>query len=339
MSILLAPYPSYFGGSAAVYTFEMWGSGGGGGGGRPDAADTGTEDAGPGGGGAYVSGTLTGLTNGMVLEILTGGVGTAGLSVSQSGQSSGGSGGGASAIRIESGDIVAVAGGGAGGGQAGSAAGADGTGGRGGNSVDGTGVYATDVNNAAGGEGGQSGTATTPGALTADTNPPTKTEDLQDGGTGAIDEGGGGGGSTSTANPTGWGGTGGAGGLDDGNEGGGGGGGGGYFAGTGGSAAVSGNECGAGGGGGGSYINATYVSTYTSEEGSFEDGTAHAGAAVNQSAGSTATAYSTSIGRGGAGHRPTAGTNGEAGGVFIYKDGVLVHSNTTSAIETTYTIV
>lgn len=336
-SIIIAATNVFDAAVTAVYTFEMWGSGGGGGGGRPDAATSATEDAGPGGGGAYVSGTLTGLTTGTVLEILTGGVGTAGLRVNNSDRSSGGSGGGASAIRI-SGNIVAAAGGGGGGGQAGSAAAADGTGGRGGNSVDGTGVYASDVSNAAGGEGGQSGTATTAGALTADANPPTKTEDLQDGGSGTIDGGGSGGGSTSTSNPAGWGGTGGTGGLDEANEGGGGGGGGGYFAGSGGSAAPTGNECGAGGGGGGSYINATYVSTYASAEGSFEDATAHFGNAVDQSAGSTATAYTTSIGRGGFGHRSAASTNGEAGGVFIYKDGVLVHSNTSSGTETTYTI-
>ena len=325
-------------GSAAVYTFEMWGAGGGGGGPENNSA-TDTEHSGPGGGGAYVGGTLTGLTSGTVLELLSGAIGKVGTQGITSETNSGG-GGGASAIRIQSGAVVAVAGGGAGGGAAGGNAAADATGGRGGNSVDGSGGYATDVNDTTAGIGGQSGTSTTAGThtTTSAANPPTKTDDLQDGGQG-VNRSGNTGGRANNTNPAGWGGSGGDGTTNAGNEGSGGGGGGGYFGGSGGSAATDGNNAGAGGGGGGSYTNATYVSSYSSAEGSFESGTAHSGSAPNQTAGSSATAYTTSKGKGGDGALAGGSfTDGQPGGVYIYKNGVLEASIDTSAGTATYVV-
>ena len=313
---------------APVYTFEMWGSGGGGGGAHTNATGT-TEHSGPGGSGAYISGTLTGITSGTVLEFLSGAVGVGGVN----GSATSGGGGGASAIRIKDGDVVAVAGGGGGGGQSGSVGAADATGGRGGNSVDGSGVYATDVNQATGGDGGQSGTSSSAGSHPTYSlaNPPTKTEDLQDGGDGMRGNNGAAGTVTNNTNPSGWGGSGGEGSIDNSAEGAGGGGGGGYFGGSGGSAATGGNDNGAGGGGGGSYINATYVSSYASSEGPYESSTAHDGT------------WSTTMqkGRGGRGSLYTTDPytrDGVPGGVYLYKNGILVKSISHSGGTTTYTI-
>jgi len=326
-----------------LYTFEMWGPGGGGGGGHTGSV-SGTEDGGPGGAGAFLSGSFTGLTSGTVLEVYNGAKGNAGGDGSTSSSARGGSGGGASAIRISGGAVIAVAGGGGGGGGGGATALADGTGGRGGNSVGGTGVYATDVGDVNGGIGGQSGTSTTAGVLTGETGatPAAKTEDLQDGGfgqNGALTTFGSG---QTTASPeAGWGGRGGTSGRMSSSLGPGGGGGAGYFGGSGGGSATSGAESGGGGGGGGSYVNSSYVYSYTSEEGTFESRTAHGGIGIDQLAGSTAVAYTTDLGRGGQGMRSAtnAADDGNDGGVFIYNEsGTLVYSLTSNNAEGSYTL-
>ncbi len=322
-------------GSTSVYTFEMWGAGGGGGGTDDKASGT-TGDAGPGGAGAYVSGTLQGLTSGDTITVFAGVPGKGG-SGTVGGEESAGNGGGSSAIIINGSNLAAVAGGGGGGGSQGSGEISDATGGRGGNSVGGGAVAAAHVSSTNGGEGGNSGywSSTTsteyPGAVPsgghANSAAPTKTLLMQDGGGGSSPASTAGnayqGGNTPS---TVYGGTGGTGGKSDGNEGGGGGAGGGYFGGSGGGAASTNNEAGAGGGGGLSYINATYVSSYASAEGSYEAGTAHTGAAVNQTAGSSATAYATTNGKGGdgAGVAATDGTAGQPGRVVLYEDGVKV---------------
>jgi hypothetical protein len=317
---------------APVYTFEMWGSGGGGGGANAGATGI-NEHSGPGGSGAHISGTLTGITSGTVLEFLSGAVGVGGINGSAGVATSGG-GGGASAIRIKDSDVVAVAGGGGGGGAAGATAAADATGGRGGNSVDGSGVYATDVNHGSGGDGGQSGTSSSAGSHPTYSlaNPPTKTEDLQDGGDGMRGNNAVAGTVTNNTNPSGWGGSGGEGSIDNQNEGAGGGGGGGYYAGSGGSGAISSNECGAGGGGGGSYVNTAYVSSYASYEGGYETQVSHDGSAPGASM---------VKGRGGRGSNYTTDPytrDGVPGGVYLYKNGVLVKSISHSGDTTTYTI-
>lgn len=329
----------------AVYTFELWGAGGGGGG-PVSGATSDTEHSGPGGGGAYVAGTLVNLTADTTLQLLAGGAGLGG-STGANGVASSGAGGGASAIRLAdaSSTVIAVAGGGGGGGGSGSGAAADATGGRGGNSVDGTGVYATNVNNVDGGAGGQSGNAEAAGDgpdIDNLTNPPAKTDSLQNGGDGRQkDQNIVGNGQSATPHPSGWGGAGGDGAFTTGNEGGGGAGGGGWFGGSGGDGAEGGSESGAGGGGGGSYRNATYVSDAVSAEGSFEVETAHQALAVTQPSLGTQTATPTGKGGDGAGGPSFGlvdGSDGEPGGVFIYKNGILVASVTTSAGTATYTI-
>ena len=131
-------------------------------------------------------------------------------------------------------------------------------------------------------------------------------------------------------------------------EGGGGAGGGGWFGGSGGDGASGGAESGAGGGGGGSYYNATYVvndASLVSAEGSFEAGTAHQALAVTQPSLGTQTATPTGKGGDGAGGNGASsidnGSDGQPGGVFIYKNGSLVASvqpDTTSAVTTEYTL-
>jgi len=332
----------------AVYTFELWGAGGGGGG-PINGAVSDTEHSGPGGGGAYVAGTLVNLTADTTLQLLAGGAGLGG-STGANGVASSGAGGGASAIRLAdaSSTVIAVAGGGGGGGGSGSGADADATGGRGGNSVDGTGVYATNVNNNEGGAGGQSGNAEAAGDgpdIDNLTNPPAKTDSLQNGGDGRQkDNNTVGNGQSANTHPATWGGAGGDGAITAGNEGGGGAGGGGWFGGSGGDGAEGGSESGAGGGGGGSYYNATYVvndASLVSAEGSFEAGTAHQALAVTQPSLGTQTATPTGKGGDGAGGPSVGlvdGSDGEPGGVFLYKNGILVASVTTSAGTTTYTI-
>jgi hypothetical protein len=316
------------GGSTPVYTFEMWGAGGGGGG---TDIRLGTE-SGPGGAGAYVSGTLQGLTSGDIIKVFAGVPGLGGVGTVINAESAG-NGGGSSSIIINTTNLAAVAGGGGGGGNTGSAGNRDATGGRGGNSVDGTSGAATDVNSGNGGNGGFSGTATAAGAVPTgghvNSAAPTKTDLMQDGGKGntyassGSDAGNAYQGDNTTST---YGGTGGTGGKIHSNWGGGGGAGGGYFGGSGGGAAIGGNESGAGGGGGGSYVNSTYVASYTSAEGSFEAGAAHTGAAVNQTAGSSATAYATTNGKGGNGSNGggNTGSAGQPGLVVLYADGVEV---------------
>ena len=335
-----------------VYTFELWGAGGGGGGPHNSAALN-TEHSGPGGGGAYVAGTLVNLTAGTTLQLLAGG---AGLGGSKGGNdvASSGAGGGASAIRLGS-TVIAVAGGGGGGGGAGATAAADATGGRGGNSLAGGNVNATDVSSNGAGFGGQSGNATAAGdGPNTDnrTNPPAKTDSLQNGGDGREkDSNTVGNGQSATPHPAGWGGAGGDGALTTGGEGGGGAGGGGWFGGSGGDGAEGGSESGAGGGGGGSYYNATYVvndASLVSAEGSFESSTAHGALAVTQPSLGTQTATPRGKGGNGAGGNGAAsivnGSDGESGGVYIYKNGILVASVTAStgtpvtAGTTTYTL-
>jgi len=273
-------------------------------------------------------------------------VGHVGIKGIQAGTNVGtsGAGGGASAIRIQGGALVAAAGGGGGGGAAGAAADLDATGGAGGNSVDGSQFFATNVGDTYGGKGGVTSTATGEGSSQhniAGTFPPTKTEDLQDGGDGAGGNNNAtatGGASANNTNPVGWGGSGGTGGVDTGAEGAGGAGGGGYFGGGGGSGATSLNQSGAGGGGGGSYVNATYVSTYASEVGSYETANIHAGTAIAQAAGSSATQFIAGVGEGGRGLGASAPEDGLPGAVYILKDGVVVASITAGGTETTYTI-
>jgi len=331
------------------YTFEIWGAGGGGGWVAQITGATFDPDAssGPGGNGAFVSGTLTGLSAGTTIELLAGGAGQKGTGFPNNPPSgdyaSAGTGGGASAIRIQNGDVIAVAGGGGGGGSAGTNPAAVATGGRGGNSIGGGNPYATDVADSSGGEGGQSGSETTAGTgLSSSSSPPSKgTDDLQNGGEGA----GGqnslfGTGEAATAHPSGWGGQGGDAGDNDGQEGAGGGGGGGYFAGAGGSGATGGAESGAGGGGGGSYTNSTYVLGSASDQGSYQAGTVHFANAVDQTAGLSAVKHTSTVGKGGNGTTNTVGTNtdGQPGAVYIFKGSTVVASVETSAGTTTYTI-
>ena len=328
----------------AVYTFELWGAGGGGGG-PVSGATSDAEHSGPGGGGAYVAGTLVNLTADTTLQLLAGGAGLGG-STGANGVASSGAGGGASAIRLASSStVIAVAGGGGGGGAPGSGSAADATGGRGGNSLNGLNVNATNVGDGNGGDGGQSGNATAAGDgpdLDNLTNPPAKTDSLQNGGDGRQkDQNIVGNGQSATPHPSGWGGAGGDGAFTTSNEGGGGAGGGGWFGGSGGDGAAGGSESGAGGGGGGSYRNATYVSDAVSAEGSFEVETAHQALAVTQPSLGTQTATPTGKGGDGAGGPSFGlvdGSDGEPGGVFIYKNGILVASVTTSAGTATYTI-
>lgn len=328
----------------AVYTFELWGAGGGGGG-PVSGATSDAEHSGPGGGGAYVAGTLIDLPAGTTLQLLAGGAGLGG-STGANGVASSGAGGGASAIRLASSStVIAVAGGGGGGGAPGSGSAADATGGRGGNSLNGLNVNATNVGDGNGGDGGQSGNATAAGDgpdLDNLTNPPAKTDSLQNGGDGRQkDQNIVGNGQSATPHPSGWGGAGGDGAFTTSNEGGGGAGGGGWFGGSGGDGAAGGSESGAGGGGGGSYRNATYVSDAVSAEGSFEVETAHQALAVTQPSLGTQTATPTGKGGDGAGGPSFGlvdGSDGEPGGVFIYKNGILVASVTTSAGTATYTI-
>lgn len=326
-----------------VYTFEMWGSGGGGGGYNTSATTT-NENSGSGGGGAYVSGTLTGITSGTTLELMVGHVGTSGIGGGNNVATSG-NGGGASAIRIQSGAIVAAAGGGGGGGASGASMSYDSTGGRGGNSVDGSAVTATQAGDFYAGSPGMSGTSTAAGTQATNTNaePPTKTEDLQDGGDGMSGRNlFTGGGTTNNTNPASWGGSGGTGSVDYQAEASGGAGGGGYFGGSGGTGATAGNDGTSGGGGGGSYVNATYVSSYSSEEGSWEDATAHAAAAPTQAAGSSSSQFAAGVGEGGSGWGATVTSetpeDGNPGAVYILLDGVVVASITAGGTETTYTI-
>ena len=175
------------------------------------------------------------------------------------------------------------------------------------------------------------------------TNPPAKTDSLQNGGDGRQkDNNTVGNGQSATLHPSGWGGAGGDGALTTSGEGGGGAGGGGWFGGSGGDGASGSSECGAGGGGGGSYRNATHVSDAVSAEGSFEVETAHQALAVTQPSLGTQTATPTGKGGDGAGGNGAAslvdGSDGQPGGVFIYKNGSLVASVTTSAGTATYTI-
>lgn len=323
------------------YTFEMWGAGGGGGGAFTNATQT-TEHSGPGGNGAFVSGTIKGLASGTVIELLAGGAGVGGVGGIDN---TSGTGGGASAIRIQNGAVLAAAGGGGGGGGSGGGMPFDSTGGRGGNSVDGGNPYAANVGNN-GGQGGQSGSATTAGVgWVSQSSPPAKsgTNYLQNGGDGQQKNGTTvGNGTAATSHPATWGGQGGDSALEAGGEGPGGGGGGGYFGGAGGQGAPGGNDGGAGGGGGGSYANSSYVSQVTSAEGSFETTNAHSGAAINQAAGSGAINHSSTVGKGGDGTLYTGtggGGNGQPGAVYIYDEsGSLVASVTTSAGTTTYTL-
>ena len=330
----------------AVYTFELWGAGGGGGG-PHNSATLGTEHSGPGGGGAYVAGTLVNLPAGTTLQLLAGGAGLGG-STGANNVASSGAGGGASAIRLGS-TVIAVAGGGGGGGASGSGALADATGGRGGNSLNGLNLNATNVDNGEGGVGGQSGNATAAGDgpnIDDRTNPPAKTDSLQNGGDGREkDNNTVGNGQSATPHPSGWGGAGGDGALTTSSEGAGGAGGGGWFGGSGGDGASGGAESGAGGGGGGSYRSATYVSDEVSAEGSFEAGTAHQAVSVTQPSLGTQTATPTGKGGDGAGGNGASsidnGSDGEPGGVFIYRNGILVASvqpDTTSAVTTEYTL-
>jgi len=330
----------------AVYTFELWGAGGGGGGPHSSSTNA-TEHSGPGGGGAYVAGTLVNLPADTTLQLLAGGAGLGGSTGANS-VASAGSGGGASAIRLGDSTVIAVAGGGGGGGGAGSGAAADATGGRGGNSLDGLNVNATNVSNGSGGDGGQSGNAIAAGdGPDTDnlTNPPAKTDSLQNGGDGRQkNQNTVGNGQSANTHPATWGGAGGDGALTIGNEAGGGAGGGGWFGGSGGDGAEGGSESGAGGGGGGSYYNATYVvndASLVSAEGSFEAGTAHQASAVTQPSLGTQTATPTGKGGDGAGGPSVGavdGSDGQPGGVFIYKNGILVASVTTSAGTATYDI-
>lgn len=322
----------------AVYTFELWGAGGGGGGPHSSSSNS-TEHSGPGGGGAYVAGTLFDLPAGTTLQLLAGGAGLGGSTGSNSVASSG-AGGGASAIRLAdaSNTVIAVAGGGGGGGASGAAAAADATGGRGGNSLAGGNVNATNVANSDGGAGGQSGNATAAGDGPDNdnlTNPPAKTDSLQNGGDGRQkDDNTVGNGQSATPHPAGWGGAGGDGAFTISNEGGGGAGGGGWFGGSGGDGAGTGSESGAGGGGGGSYYNANYVvndTSLVSAEGSFEASTAHGALAVTQPSLGTQTATPRGKGGDGAGGDSIDnGSDGESGGVYIYKNGSLVASVTAS---------
>ena len=89
---------------------------------------------------------------------------------------------------------------------------------------------------------------------------------------------------------------------------------------------------------GGSYYNATYVvndASLVSAEGSFEASTAHQALAVTQPSLGTQTATPTGKGGDGAGGNGAAstdnGSDGEPGGVFIYRNGSLVASVTASA--------
>jgi hypothetical protein len=87
-------------------------------------------------------------------------------------------------------------------------------------------------------------------------------------------------------------------------------------------------------------VNSTYVTGESSEEGSYEAGTAHDGSAVTQAAGSTATAYASTNGQGGAGAGAAAapGGNGQPGLVVLYKDGVEVARADTGNGSTNYTL-
>ena len=352
MTIMQALIGSYSG--ADDYTFEIWGAGGGGGSAIVYVSAVGDikKNSGPGGNGAFVSGTLTNLSPGTTIELLAGGAGQKGDDINDgpSGPfASAGTGGGASAIRIQNGDVIAVAGGGGGGGSSGNygynTAGpsAMATGGRGGNSIGGGNPYATDVADSGGGEGGQSGSESTAGTgLNSGSSPPSKgTDDLQNGGDGA----GGdntlfGDGTAATSHPSGWGGQGGDAGDNDSNEGAGGGGGGGYFAGAGGSGATGTKESGAGGGGGGSYVNSTYVLGSSSDQGSYQAGTIHFTSAVDQTAGLSAVKHASTVGKGGNGNTNVVdnNTDGQPGAVYIFKGSTVVASVETSAGTTTYTI-
>jgi hypothetical protein len=103
-----------------VLNFEIWGAGGGGGTGSTEGSGA---AGGAGGSGAYVRGTIN-VKQSQQLTITVGAPGTAGVGAAQAGGQ-----GGATQI-LNSGNIVASAGGGAGGGAAGlNSVGTDGAGG------------------------------------------------------------------------------------------------------------------------------------------------------------------------------------------------------------------
>jgi len=251
-------------------TVKCWGAGGGG-----DHTGSGQT----GGGGGFISGTISYPSDGTDLIVSVGQGGAYGTY-----NGSGGSGGGYSGVfegTKTHGNAVIIAGAGGGAGDGGSGGGGGGTTGSSGGGTNAGGGGSQVAGGAAGGQASAVGTDAVAGsALT--------------GGNGG-DEGPGGKGSAVTNNAFNGGGDGGE---EPGGYRGGGGGGGGYYGGGGGSASSSGG----GGGGGSSYYNSSYISSVTNTQGTSGGAAAGTGDAN----------YPGSVGDGGG-----EGSNGENGAVYM----------------------